>query len=109
VVVALALWTLFTWGTRIRNVVADDAAGMGDLVVPVGLTALAVAALVDRRRGGRALALATVVVWAVRVPLVLAHDHSGSFKLVHVVLAAISVGLAAAVLRRRPAAVAIGG
>ncbi|MGD9798393.1 MAG: hypothetical protein AB7H43_00185 [Acidimicrobiia bacterium] len=96
--VALAVWTLVVWATRVRNVVADGG-GAGELLVPVGLTALAVAALVDRRRGASVLAAATVAVWGVRLPLLLAHDHPGPFKVVHAVLAVVSIGLAAAVLR----------
>ncbi len=69
------------------------------LLVPGGLTALAVAALVDRRRMAPVLATATIAVWAVRLPLVLAHDHPAGFKAVHGVLALISVGLAVMVLR----------
>jgi hypothetical protein len=98
VAIALAVWTLLVWGTRIRNV-AEAGGGVGDLVVPVGLTALAVAALVDRRRGAQALAAATIAVWGVRLPLVLAHDHPAGFKIVHAVLALASIGLAAVVLR----------
>ena len=50
-----------------------------------------------------ALAVATVVVWAVRVPLVLASDHEAAFVVVHLVLAAVSVALAAGALRAAPA------
>jgi hypothetical protein len=95
----LVAWTVAIWTVRIRNIATSDA-GVGALVVPVVLTALAIAALVDRRRGSLALAAATIVVWAVRVPLVLVHDHGAAFKLVHVALALVSVGLAVTVLRR---------
>jgi hypothetical protein len=94
----LALWTLLTWTVRIRNVVQSDQ-GAGSLVLPVGLTALAVWTLADRRRGGLALAGATIAAWFVRVPLVLAHDHPVGFKVVHVVLAMVSSLLAGLVLR----------
>jgi hypothetical protein len=98
VVVALPLWTLFVWLTRVRNVVRDDGVGLG-VVVPLGLVALAVYALVDRRRGTVPLATATVLVWLVRLPFVFAHDHSAAFELVHTALAAVSVGLSVAALR----------
>jgi hypothetical protein len=96
--VALAVWTLVIWATRIRNV-AEAGGGAGDFVVPVGLTAFAVAALVDRHRGAQALAAATIAVWGIRLPLVLAHSHPAAFKIVHAGLAAVSIGLAAAVLQ----------
>ena len=72
------------------------------------LTALAVAAavsLVGMRRlpwAVPALAVATVAVWVVRVPLLLSHDHEAAFVVVHLVLAAVSVALAVAALRRSP-------
>jgi hypothetical protein len=111
--VGLALWSLFVWATRIRNV-ADAGGGAVDLAVPVGLTVLAVGTLVDRRRLGPVLAAATVAVWGVRLPFVLVHAHPAGFKVVHTVLAAISLGLAGAVLRsrwtpRRTARLPVGG
>jgi hypothetical protein len=90
---ALPIWTLLIWTTRIRNIVTGDWSAI-DLLVPIGLTVLAVVALVDRRRGVSALAAATVAVWAVRLPLVLVHHHGVAFKLVHTVLALVSFGLA---------------
>jgi len=98
VVWALALWTVLVWGTRISNILSDDG-GAGALAVAGALTALGaatIASLLTRRLSWAvpALAVATVVVWAVRVPLVLAHDHEAAFVVVHLVLAAVSVGLA---------------
>jgi hypothetical protein len=90
---ALPIWTLLIWTTRIRNIVAGDWSAT-DLILPVGLTILAVGALVDRRRGVPVLAAATVAVWAIRLPLVLVHDHGAAFKVVHAVLALVSLGLA---------------
>ncbi|MCU1380744.1 MAG: hypothetical protein JWN29_3727 [Acidimicrobiales bacterium] len=101
---ALPIWTLLIWTTRIRNIVAGDWS-VTDLILPIGLTILAVVALVDRRRGVPALAAATVAVWAIRLPLVLVHDHGAAFKLVHTALALVSFGLAYASWRavsRRP-------
>jgi hypothetical protein len=96
-VLALAAWTLAIWTGRVRNVLADGG-GAADLVVPVGLLILAVLALVSPRRAW-ILAVATIGVWAVRLPLVLAHDHSIGFKVVHTVLAAVSIGVATWALR----------
>ena len=101
---ALPLWSLFVWGTRIRNVAEDDSSATS-LIVPVLLTVLAVAALVDRRRGIPLLAAATVAVWAVRLPMVVVHDHSVGFKVVHAALAVVSIVLAYTswrALTRRP-------
>ena len=88
-----------------------DGGGAGALAVAVALTALgAVAAAL--LAGARlpwavpALALSTLAVWLVRVPLLLAADHEPAFVVVHLVLAGVSVGLAAAVLRTaRPSSV----
>ena len=99
-VYALVAWTVLVWTTRIRNILSDDG-GVPDLLLPLGLTALAVVALVDRRRGVPALAAATLAVWAVRVPMILVHDHSAAFVAVHLVLAVVSVSLAAWAHRSR--------
>lgn len=96
--VVFALWSLFVWVTRIRNVLRDDGGAIG-LLAPVALCALAGWALVDRRRGIPVLAAATVVMWAVRLPMVLAHDHGAGFKVVHAGLAVGSLALAAVALR----------
>lgn len=101
---ALPVLTLLVWATRIRNIVEQDDWSAAELVVPVGLTALAVAALVKPRQVVPWLAGATVAVWVVRVPLVLVRDHGAAFKVVHVVLAAVSIGVAwlsVSSLRRR--------
>jgi hypothetical protein len=95
---ALVVWTVVIWATRIGNIL-DDGDDPVALVVAGGLTALALAAAVALRTGRvagapRALVIATVVVWAVRAPTVLVHDHPGAFKVVHLVLAVVSVALA---------------
>lgn len=94
----LVAWTFAIWTLRIRNVLAADD-GAGALVVPIGLTVLAIAAVVDRRRGTLALAAATALVWLVRVPLVLSNDHGAAFTIVHVMLALVSWFLAALAVR----------
>jgi uncharacterized membrane protein len=93
VLLALPIWTLLIWATRIRIILSDDGSIVA-LIVPVVLTALAIAALFERRRGLMSLAAATMAVWLVRLPLVLLHDHSIGFKLVHGALAAVSIWLA---------------
>ena len=97
-VVALATWTLVVWAGRIRNAVADDA-GAGPVLLAVTFVALAVAVLLTRgdRRAVVALAAWTVAVWAVRaVDIALLSDHDTAFVVVHLVLAVVSVALAAA-------------
>lgn len=107
---ALAAWTVFVWGTRLRNI-ARDGGSPSSLVVALALVVLAVVVAVSLMRGGEprwavpALAAATVVTWAVRCPQILLGDHGGVFKVVHTVLALVSVGLAVAAVRRAPAPV----
>jgi len=98
VVYALPIWTLLLWTTRIRNIVADDWT-VTDLILPIGLTVLAVLALVRRRPGLLVLAGVTTAVWVVRLPLVLVHDHPVGFKVVHAVLAVVSIALSIATAR----------
>ena len=99
----LAGWTVLIWIGRVRNIVAADGAVV-ELLVPALLVALGVATFARPRQVGRVLALTTVLVWAIRVPLVLVHHHAVAFVVVHLVLAAVSVTLAALTLRgaRRP-------
>lgn len=100
----LAAWTLFTWGTRIRNAAQDDESALA-FVLPVALVALTVLALVRPRRWTRLLALTVSAVWLVRVPMILAADHDAGFKVVHTGLAVVTWLLAVWALRaeaRRP-------
>lgn len=105
-IVALAVWTLFVWGTRVSNILGDDGSTV-DLVLAVVLAALglavAVAASIRRPRWPLvALVVATVATWAVRTPLILLDgDHGAAFKAVHVALAVVSLALAAAAWRSR--------
>ena len=102
---ALAAWTAFVWGTRVRNVVRDGG-GTIPLLVALGMVVLAVVVAASLVRGGTprsavpALAVATVAAWAVRTPSILLGDHGAAFKIVHVALALISIALAVAALRR---------
>lgn len=102
---ALAGWTAFVWGTRVRNI-ARDGGGSLSLLVALGLVALAALVAVALVRDGTprwavpALAVATVAAWAVRVPVILLDDHGAAFKVVHTLLAVVSVALAVAALRR---------
>ncbi len=98
----LALWSLFVWGTRIKNAVSGDE-GAGAVLLAVTFVALAGLVLVTKgRHGPFALALAgwTAAVWAVRaVDIAFLSDHGAAFVVVHLVLAAVSIGLAVWVAR----------
>lgn len=102
--------TLFTWGNRIWLAWTNPDDTMVDKIVwSVPITAFVVAALVllvllvrgSSRSGAgfirlvQAFAAGTVVFWAVRAPMILLADHPGAFKLVHAVLAVVSVTAAA--------------
>jgi hypothetical protein len=96
----LAGWTLLVWIGRVRNIVDADGA-TAELVVPLLLVVLGVATLVRPARFAPLLALVTAIVWLVRLPLLLVHDHTAAFVVVHLVLAAVSLTLAALTLRGR--------
>jgi hypothetical protein len=116
---ALVAWTLFVWTTRIANIWRDEALDGGEKVGRTGLalsfTLLALAVVVTLwRRAERAalvavggLAAWSVVVWVVRDARIVAADHEVGFKVVHTVLAVVSIALAALAWReaRRVAAV----
>jgi hypothetical protein len=108
--IALAVWSLLVWTTRIRNIWADDELSVGE---QWGLTALALSftglallvayALVRRpswlRMAVLALAGWTTAVWIVRGLGIAFADREASFIVVHLVLAAVSIALAALAVR----------
>ena len=107
-IVASALWTVFVWGTRVRNIGNDDTMGGGEkalaflvCVVFIG-AAFAMLALLVTRQSARlrvvlpVFAIATVGWWAVRSVFIVVHDHSMAFRVVHIVLGIISSVLAVA-------------
>jgi hypothetical protein len=110
-VLASALWTLFVWGTRVRNIANDDTLGGGEkafafvvCVVFIGAAIALLAMLVTRQSARlRALlpvfAVATVGWWVVRSVFIVVHDHSMAFRIVHIVLGIISSVLAVAAWR----------
>lgn len=109
-----AALTLFIWGNRIwlawtnpDDTVAEKLVWSTPITLFV-LAALAVGLLllrgVDRRsalfvRLVQAFAGGTIAYWAIRAPMILLADHPGPFKVVHAVLAAVSVLSAALALR----------
>ena len=93
---ALALWTLFVWGGRVR--LADGAPGSTVLALAfVILAAWLLAAWWTRRDAVVPLAVVGVVtigVWVARlVDIALFSDHSAGFVVVHAVLAIVSIVL----------------
>lgn len=118
-VLALTLWSIGVWGSRIRNILADDLEGV-DLVWRLGLAGLFVVTALWVLRSmyvlwrdgavdwwycvtGAALTLAAanIVVWPVRASQILMGDWSTGFKVVHTVLAAVSVVLGLLVVWQR--------
>lgn len=109
----LAGWTLFNWTTRIRNVLGDDelagfdrAWRLGVSVAFVAVALLVIATLIARRHTAaahvsRALAVAGILWWPVRAIGTLLADFSVAFKVVHTVLAVVTVTLGVLVLRAR--------
>jgi len=111
---ALAAVTLFIWGNRIWLAWTNDEDTLAEkLVWSVPITVFVAAAVVllagaaSGRRltdgGLRVAALllgwGTVAYWAVRAPMISLADHPAGFKIVHGVLALVSVGAASAALR----------
>jgi len=83
---AFAAWTVFVWIGRI---------GLGGTpLLAVPFVALAIVAAWRRGVWVSVLAAYTVAVWAIRTPFILVHDHPVAFKVVHTVLATISIALA---------------
>lgn len=106
--------TLFIWGNRIWLAWTNpDDTVAEKLLWSVPITLFVVAAvvlLVALLRGVdlgasrwrtlvRAFAGGTVLFWAVRGPMILLADHPGPFKVVHAVLAVVSVAAAIAAWR----------
>jgi len=107
---ALAAWSLLVWATRIRNIWSDDELSSGEqwgrTALALSFTALALAvgwALLRAASWRRPVVLAlagwTVIVWVVRAIGIVSADHDGAFVVVHLVLAAISIALAALAAR----------
>lgn len=94
---AFAAWTLLVWAGRIRNAV-DGNEGTGAIVLAATFVLGAVAVLATRGRVAAvvvALAAWTTAVWVVRaIDIAFLSDRSAGFVAVHLVLAAVSIGLA---------------
>ncbi|MDH3302501.1 MAG: hypothetical protein OES24_18525 [Acidimicrobiia bacterium] len=103
----LAAWSLFVWGGRLRNLLAEPG-GLGELTggdrwsligsLLFGVLALAtlVTLMVARRFTvvpATVLAVLGIAVWAYRGVVILGRDYSAGFMAVHTILAGISIGL----------------
>ena len=130
-VTAFCALTLVIWTTRIPLAWTNDEDTVAEKVAwSLPITAFWVAAavllvllLADRARAtpwfatvARAFALGTIAYWAVRLPMILVAeppasvDSEAAFKVVHAVLAAVSVGAAGLAWRSlRPGAGAARG
>jgi hypothetical protein len=116
-VLGLIGWTLFVWGGRIRNVAADNqlqgwarnwrmAIAVVFVAAALGLAALTVGWLlgpdnrIPRRLAQSSLGLAVIGSgwWAVRGLDIALGDHALGFKVVHSVLAVVTIGLGLAVV-----------
>ena len=84
-------WTVFVWIGRIRN--------GGSFPLAASFLVLAGFALWQMRPFVTLLVLWTVGVWAIRTPFILVHDHDTAFKVVHTVLAVLSIASAVAAQR----------
>lgn len=110
--VALVVWTLGVWTTRINNIWADDALTTtekwGRTALAASFTALVVAVVVALWRRAAWVRLAvgvlgawTIVVWIVRSVGIATGGHDGAFVAVHLVLAVVSAALAALAWREQ--------
>ena len=100
----LVVWTFLVWTSRVRNIMADDGLSSTGrairVAIAVSFVTLAVGTTVGlvRRRLDRrwltALVGWTILVWTVRGVGILLDDWNVGFKVVHTVLAIISIGLA---------------
>ena len=105
--VVLVAWTFLVWTTRIANIWRDTDLDTGEQVGRTALagsfTLLAVVVVVALRRGPArarfwsvaALAGWSTGVWVVRDARILLADHEVGFKVVHTVLAVVSIALSA--------------
>lgn len=109
--VALSVFTLLVWTTRIRNILTDDSLStsgqVGRIALSLTFTAFAVAVLWLWWQGRsstrvpegaslvvRLFAAWTIAVWAVRVVQIASAGHDAAFVAVHTLLAVASTVLA---------------
>ncbi|MBT5207598.1 MAG: hypothetical protein P8K65_07115 [Acidimicrobiales bacterium] len=118
----LVAWTAIVWVGRIRNLIGDDTLVNWDrawgivvallFLVLAAVTATLPLGLWHRRPLGSTRLVAifclwTIAFWGIRGVGLLLADHEAGFKVVHTVLAGVSIGLAV-LLQRADRAVAAG-
>ena len=112
-----AAWMVFVWITRIRNAAGDGtltSAGRATayLLSAACLAGAAALAVIAARRGPErfvsVIVVAHAVIWVIRGAQIALGDRAVGFKVVHVVLALVWIGLAVLVVRstRRVPAIA---
>lgn len=120
---ALVGWTLFMWVGRIRNILLDEALSgwsqlwramlalsfVGLAIVVAGFVVRSIRtasgprglnSLVQAQRAAGVLAIYGMVVWGIRGVDILLGAHSVAFKVVHAVLATVTIGLGYVVVQR---------
>lgn len=112
----LVLWTVLIWGSRLRNIVADDDLEGFDRVVSLGIAltllvaAIAVAIALRSSAQWTRFALGVLVIvgiarWTIRGPIILISDEwELGFKVVHTVLWLVTVILGVLAWREHQAA-----
>ena len=114
---ALIVWTLLVWTTRLGNIWRDDTldtgAKWGRTGLALSFTVLAVATLAGwwtRASWLRPMVFAfaawTTSVWLVRVVGIALHGHEAAFVAVHAVLAIVSVALSVNAVREQSSSTA---
>jgi hypothetical protein len=107
---ALGVWTLLVWTTRIGNIWGDDDLTDGEKWGRTGLAlsftalVLLVGLAVYRRLPWRGLAVKALAGWTIGVWLtrsfgIATGDHDAAFVIVHLVLAVVSIGLSVLAVR----------
>jgi hypothetical protein len=113
--IALCAFTLLVWTTRIGNIWGDDELtdaekwGRTGLALSFTVLVLAVAYALVRRTPWQGMAVKvlagwTIGVWVTRSFGIASGDHDAAFIVVHLVLAAVSISLAALAVREEPVA-----
>lgn len=108
--IALCVWTLLVWTTRIGNIWGDDDLTGGEkwgrtgLALSFTVLALAAAHAIYHRASWRGIVVKvfagwTIAVWVTRSVGIVTGDHDAAFVAVHLVLAAVSIGLSLLAVR----------
>lgn len=110
-VLVFGAWNAAIWLSRVRNILADqelDRAAKALWLVPAVVFGLGgLLALWSWWRGRSAVVLplmgvlaATLFYWPIRIVFILFDGRSAAFRIVHLLLAVVSVGLALLAVRR---------